>query len=225
VSVRDQDRGYGALVDRIFTMGSPKISVGIHEADGGHEHEGLSVVALAAIHEFGIGVPERSFIRAWFDENEERAKEALRRLLVSVIEGKRKPDQALELFALWAVGEIQARIARGIAPALAESTIEAKGSSVPLIDTGQLRSSISYEILDANGALKKRGTSEAAVDRHKKAVAAKAGAKAADRKAARERARERKQVRKGVQKAVNRAAKNVKKSTKRLVKKVRKAVR
>lgn len=209
MAVRDQDQGYDALVKRVFALGSPKISVGIHEADGAQEHDGLSVVALASIHEFGIGVPERSFIRAWFDENDVRAKEALRLLLVSVVEGKRQPAQALELFALWAVGEIQARMARGIPPALAARTIADKGSSVPLIDTGQLRSSISYEIFNADGALVKRGESAAAADRHKKAVAAKRDAKKEERKAERDRARERKVVRKGVKKAVSRLVRQV----------------
>ena len=217
MAVRDVDNGYGALVKRIFALGAPKISVGIHEADGAQEHDGLSVVALAAIHEFGIGVPERSFIRAWFDENEERAKEALRLLLASVVEGKREPMQALELFALWAVGEMQARMARGISPALSDRRIKEKGSSVPLIDTGQLRSSISYEILDANGGVKKRGESEAAVDRHKKAAAQKRAAKTEDRKEAQARARERKAVRKDVKKSV-------KKATSRIARSVRKAV-
>lgn len=233
MAVRDQDLGYDALVKRIFITGSPKISVGIHEADGAVEHDGLTVVALAAIHEFGLGVPERSFIRAWFDENQDRAKEALRRLLVSVIEGKRQPDQAVELFAQWAVGELQARIARGIAPGLAESTIAAKGSSVPLIDTGQLRSSISYEILDAHGAVKKRGQSNAAVERHQKALAEKRAAKKQERAEARGRARERRAIRKqvaadmkagvkGAEKAVSQTVKDAQKGAKRLEKNVSK---
>lgn len=157
--VRDDDRGYKKMVDTIFKMGAPKISVGIHEAEGAQEHDGLTVLELATIHEFGIGVPERSFIRAWFDENEDRARVALTRLLESVVAGKRQPDQAIELFAQWAVGDMQARIARGISPPLAEKTIARKGSSTPLIDTGQLRSSLSYEIFNADGSLKKRGTS------------------------------------------------------------------
>lgn len=159
VTVRDVDHGYDALVKRIYALGAPKISIGIHEEAGAREHEsGMSVVDVASIHEFGLGVPERSFIRAWFDENQERAKEALRRLLVSVVEGKRKPEQALELFAQWALGEMQARIARSIPPPLAEETIERKGSSVALIDTGQLRSSLSYEIHKADGSVRKGET-------------------------------------------------------------------
>jgi hypothetical protein len=226
VTVSDKDQGYSALVSRIFGLDSPKISVGIHEEDGAHDHEGLTVVALAAIHEFGLGVPERSFIRAWFDENESRAAEALRRLLVSVIEEKRSPNQALEAFALWAVGEIQARMARGIAPELAESTIARKGSSVPLIDTGQLRSSISYQILGSDGeTVKKHGTSEAAVARHKAEQTKVRDKKAGEKKAARARAKERKQVRRDVKKTIKKTTRAVKKSVKKASRAVKRKLR
>jgi len=225
VTVRDEDRGYADLVKTIFAMGSPKVSVGIHEEDGAHDHGGMTVVDLASIHEFGLGVPERSFIRAWFDENEDRAKEAMRRLLVSVLEGKNKPEQAVEKFALWVVGEMQARIARGIAPALAESTIASKGSSVPLIDTGQLRSSISYEILDANGQVKKRGTSQAAEDRHRKAVAEKRAEKKQVQQEARARAKERREIRKQLKSDVKDKVKELSKDAKQLRKEALKKAR
>lgn len=224
--VRDIDKGYRELVRRLWPKGGPKISVGIHEADGAEEHgEGMRVIDIAQIHEFGLGnVPERSFIRAWFDENEARAKEALTRLCESVVAGKRTPDQAVEVFALWAVGEIQARIAKGIPPALSPVTVARKGSSVPLIDTGQLRSSISYEITNPNGNVK-HGTSNAAKERAVKAKAALREQKKADRKAERDRARERKNVRRDVKKKIARKVKGVKKAAKNAVRKVKKALR
>lgn len=165
MKVADKDLGYAALVSRVYALDSPKVSIGIHEQEGAEEHAeaGMTVVALGAIHEFGLGnVPERSFIRAWFDENQDRAKEALRRLMVSVVEGKRQPQQALELFAQWALGEMQKRMAEGIPPALQPETLrkktrEGKTGEKPLIDTGQLRSSLSYEILDGDGVVTKRG--------------------------------------------------------------------
>lgn len=165
MKVKDKDLGYDALVRRVYALDSPKVSIGIHEQEGAQEHEeaGMTVVALGAIHEFGLGnVPERSFIRAWFDENQDRAKEALRRLMVSVVEGKRKPQHALELFAQWALGEMQKRMADGIPPALQPETLRkktraGKTGEKPLIDTGQLRSSLSYEILDGGGVVTKRG--------------------------------------------------------------------
>lgn len=52
----------------------------------------------------------------------------------------------LERVGLWAQGSIQQRISDGIPPPNAESTIRRKGSSTPLIDTGQLRTSIKYRV-------------------------------------------------------------------------------
>jgi hypothetical protein len=145
VAVSDKDHGYRALVDRIFTMGKPKIEVGI--LDGGKTEDGMTIVEIATINEFGLGVPQRSFLRAWFDENEPRAQEAMRRLLVSVVEGKRTKEQALEVFGLWVQGEIQKRISEGIAPANAPSTIAKKGSSTPLVDNGILKSAVSFRVV------------------------------------------------------------------------------
>jgi hypothetical protein len=147
VPIRDVDNGYKALVNRIYTMGAPKISVGVFETDGAKVYvDGVTVLDVATFHEFGLGVPERSFLRGWFDENIERAREALVRLMRSVVEGKRTKEQALELFGVWLVGEIQKRMAENIPPPLAPETIARKGSDVALIDTGSLRSSVTYKI-------------------------------------------------------------------------------
>jgi hypothetical protein len=107
---------------------------------------GATVGDVATWAEFGIGQPERSFLRAWFDANQARCKTALSRLAKSVLDGKRTKEQALETFGLWAQGEIQKRIAEGIDPANAASTVAKKGSSTPLVSTGQLRSSITFKV-------------------------------------------------------------------------------
>ena len=65
---------------------------------------------------------------------------------VRVIKRELTPEQLADLLGQKYVGQIQARISAGIPPPLAESTIARKGSSVPLIDTGQLRSAVTYEV-------------------------------------------------------------------------------
>lgn len=144
--VKDTDKGYKDLVKRVFGIQKPRISVGVFSEEA--EHGGpLSVLDVAIINEFGLGnVPERSFLRAWFDENESRAYQMCQVMLTTVVQGKRTKEQALQLLAMKFVGEIQQRISQGIPPANAQSTIDKKGSSTPLIDTGQLRSSISFKI-------------------------------------------------------------------------------
>jgi hypothetical protein len=149
--VTDRDRGYKKLLKRLTPKPSD-VTVGVHEADGAAQHgnDEQTIVEIASYHEFGgpnNNPPRRSFIRDWADENSEKHKAMLKKLAAGVIAGKLESvDQALELFGVRAVGEVQQRIAQGIEPPLKDATIQRKGSSVPLIDTGQLRSSIVHKV-------------------------------------------------------------------------------
>lgn len=123
-----------------------KITVGIHTADGEAEHkdsEGLTVAEIGAFHEFGTRrTPQRSFIRSWFDESVVENRELILSQLKLVAENKLTLENALERIALKCESSVKKRIARRIPPPLSPVTIARKGSSVPLIDTGQLRASI-----------------------------------------------------------------------------------
>jgi hypothetical protein len=110
------------------------------------EGKGLTVVEVASFHEFGLGVPKRSFIAGYVDENEADLRKRMRKAGELVAKGSHTLEQALELFGLYVVGGMQDRISDNIPPALAESTKKRKGSSVALINTGQLRSSITHEV-------------------------------------------------------------------------------
>lgn len=103
-----------------------------------------TLIEVAGFHEFGFGVPRRSFIADWFDQNEQTAHKTLRKICGNHIQGKEDLKTSLTKFSAWAVGDIQQRIEAGIPPLpLAPSTIrQKKGKAVPLINTGQLRSSI-----------------------------------------------------------------------------------
>lgn len=144
----DNDKGYKELVKRC-SMADRVIDVGILEADAEKRdgNKGASIVDVATWAEFGTATePERSFLRAFFDQENERCREALAKLLAKVADGKLTQEQALDQFGLWAVGQIQKRIAEGIAPENAPSTIEAKGSSTPLINEGIMRSAVSFRV-------------------------------------------------------------------------------
>lgn len=149
MSIKDTDKGYRDLTRRVFGMQSEQvIRVGIFADDGSKQYEdGQTVADIANVHEFGLGhVPQRSFIRAYFDGNEVKLKENVVKLLESVVAGKRTKEQVLEILGARIVGEIQQRISKGISPPLKKQTIDRKGSSKPLIDTGQLRASITYDV-------------------------------------------------------------------------------
>lgn len=151
MKLSDRDNGYAAMTKRLWGFRRPRIAVGILSGRGAEaDHVGrvrATVLDVAIWNEFGTSrIPARSFIRAWFDENEARLRDDLLVLMHAVIRGEQTKERALELLALKCVGEIQQRIADGIEPPNAPSTVARKGSSKPLIDSGQLRAMITSRV-------------------------------------------------------------------------------
>lgn len=142
-----RDNGLSALTKRLKAFGRGyTLTVGVHGPEGEATDGKTTVLEVATINEFGLGVPERSFIRDWADLNEPRNIANLRKIAGVVLRGDYSVEVGLGRFGALCQGEIQARISAGIPPPNAPSTIAKKGSSTPLIDTGQLRSSILWRI-------------------------------------------------------------------------------
>lgn len=121
------------------------------KAKGPRKHPGrtrsVTVLDVANWNEYGTGrIPPRSFIHASLDGEAARFRVLERELGEQVVRGKITMKRALSLLGLQGVGVITARIARGIPPPNAASTIARKKSSKPLVDTGQLRKSVTYEV-------------------------------------------------------------------------------
>jgi hypothetical protein len=127
----------------------PVAEVGVIGPKASAQHAGgtLTVAEVAEIHEIGAGVPRRSWLVDWFEENRKEIERVMRALSRKALLGTITPKIATAQLGVWAVGEIQQRIANRIPPPLAESTIKRKGSSVPLIDKGQLRQSITSRVV------------------------------------------------------------------------------
>lgn len=160
--LKDDSKGLSKL-KRVLKNSDKVVYVGILSKDGTNAHpskdeNGLTLLDVAIRNEFGYRkngkkIPRRSFLRDWVAQ---KRKEIQARL---VGEAKKMVAQAgltgltpahikavLERTGLWAQGSIQQRISNRIPPPNAPYTIWKKGSDVPLIDTGQLRSSISYKV-------------------------------------------------------------------------------
>lgn len=153
-TVRDKDNGADALLKRM-KEGAAKLSLGIHEDVGSREHPGsatheptgATIAEVASFHELGLGVPRRSFLTDYVDENEKALREKMTLIGKAVIEGKiESTAQGLDRFGLLQKGEVQRRIRDGIEPELDDATIERKGSSTPLIDGGALWGSIDFKV-------------------------------------------------------------------------------
>jgi hypothetical protein len=128
------------------------VDVGVLGKDAGKAkagESGLTVGQVAEWAELGLGQPQRSWLRGWIDANEDAINRRMDSEMESVILGERTPDQALARLGVWLQGEVQKNIAdfpsNDFEPN-APATIKGKGSSSPLINTGQLRSSISHRV-------------------------------------------------------------------------------
>jgi hypothetical protein len=149
--LKDTDRGWKKLLVTLQQQGVA-LTVGIHEDKGAEQHRGVgkkgaTVADVASFNEFGTRrIPSRPFIRAWFDESLQANTARLRTLAKLVVAGKMTTTTMLNRLGLTFRAQAQGRIAAGVSPPNAPSTIQRKGSSKPLIDTGQLKASIDYKI-------------------------------------------------------------------------------
>lgn len=114
----------------------------------------LTNAELGLILEFGTDdghIPPRSFLRDVFDGNRETYLLHLAQLLVKVLRGEMTYEAALRIVALEHERDIKRYFTEAMWPPNADSTIAAKGSSRPNIDTGQLRASIGSAIYGGAG--------------------------------------------------------------------------
>lgn len=147
--VVDKDLGYAALKKVIDDLKNNK-TYGRAGVLGTADSRN---VEIAVIHEFGApeaGIPERSFVRSSYERNKETYVRMFRNLLAEVFEGKEKIGRALGKVALKAATDIRKGVTdgAGIPPPLAPETIARKGSDRPLVDTGQMLKSITWDVVE-----------------------------------------------------------------------------
>lgn len=142
-----------------------RVKVGVMASAGHHAESGITMAELAAVHEYGSpanSIPERSFLRKTLDLKAQEIKAKMREVTQAYVEDRISLAQALGLVGQWMVTQVRLTItSQQVRPRLDESeagrrTIEKKGSSVTLVDTGQLLNSISYEV-ESEGAAPDEG--------------------------------------------------------------------
>lgn len=137
-----KDSGGGLLAE--LSAANFTLTAGVHSDDANHTHgdgSGTTIGDIATIHEFGApaaNIPARSFVRGWYDEKFDEIRAILKTEIGAAMQGKRPMPVAFERAALRLEGSIKGRIRAHIPPPLAPATVKRKGSSTPLIDTGQL---------------------------------------------------------------------------------------
>ena len=167
MSIRDKSRVL-ALLKELELIEKKSLQIGIFGEDDSQ------ILMIARVHEFGvqikvtdkmrgylsavkdihlradtthINIPERSYIRAGFDFNRNKFMQQGKVLIERVIEGKITAHKMFELLGEYLSGAIKQYVTNLSNPPLSNVTIENKGSSNPLIDTGRMRDSITYKVV------------------------------------------------------------------------------
>jgi len=145
--MKDIDRGYKAVIEKLKKLKNKVLQVGILK-DAGQNEDGQYIADYALANEYGVGVPERSFMRSTADEKSAEWNKNIDKIVDKVIENPNvDTDVMIELLGAKIVGEIQEKISSNIPPPNSEATKKRKKSSRTLIDTGIMRSSINFEIV------------------------------------------------------------------------------
>lgn len=147
----------------VKSLNGRKVTVGISGADNAY---------LAMIHEYGckiqvtdkmraylhqhglhlkdnttvITIPERSFLRNGYDENRAQVLSSARTALDAVMVGEMEPEKYLEMIGLLLSSAIKDYAVSLNTPPNHPYTVAQKGSSNPLVDTGDMIESITYEV-------------------------------------------------------------------------------
>lgn len=114
-----------------------------------HYPGGTPVAYVATIHEFGApsaGIPARPFMRPAVEQHGQEWVDLLGQGAARAVEGGVSPRDVLELVTLRAAGDVAKAIQAVTAPPLKPLTIARKGSSKPLIDTGQMIQSVTGKV-------------------------------------------------------------------------------
>lgn len=164
VRIRDRNN-IPNLTKELGSLAKRKIKAGIMGKN--------DMTMIAAVHEFGaripvtdkmrkwfaaqgyplrketthITIPERSFIRAGFDENEREFIKHARMVLIEAMAKGTPMDTVLDALGLQLKGMIQTYMRDLSEPPLSKMTKEMTGRDNPLVHTGHLLRAIVHEVV------------------------------------------------------------------------------
>ena len=145
---KDIDKGYRKVLKDLGTVDDSGITVGFHAKDVERDDSEFNVAEIAAVNEFGSDdgtIPERSFIRSTVDDNSRKYRKFIRDTFSLVLIGKISPKTALDRIGIRIRDDIKRKIVTLSQPANEASTIAAKGSANPLVDTGTMIKRVKHE--------------------------------------------------------------------------------
>lgn len=146
-AVKDNDLGFRRIITNLQSFDGVQISVGVLRDAGKADDGKTDLTEIAAYNEYGTKtIPARPFVKIASDENGDSWQDLAEQGVNAVISGNLGMKQVMNLVAKRMQADVQKVFGSSKLKANAPSTVKAKGSSAPLIDTGRLRQSINYRI-------------------------------------------------------------------------------
>lgn len=158
-NVEDIDLGWNRIKKELKLLNNSYTKVGIQGKEAKQEHpikkgkgknkKGATIAEIGLYNEYGTPnakhpIPTRPFMRSSFEENKKQIDKAKASQYGKILDGKQTVKRALGLIGELMVGKVKKKITDLRTPPNADWTINAKGSSNPLIDTGRMRASITH---------------------------------------------------------------------------------
>lgn len=97
---------------------------------------------------WGGPIPERPFLANAMRSNAASYRAAMKTSAAKILRGEAKLEGVLQKLGILAQGDIQEEITNLRSPPNSPVTIARKGSSNPLIDTGEMRGAVTYKVDD-----------------------------------------------------------------------------
>lgn len=141
-----------SLIKKTKSISDSYVAVGLPEekTSGKIYRNGMSVIQIGAIHEFGTkDIPRRSFLKDAFDAESKSINKTIKDEYKKVVDGISSEDKALGRIGLKAENISKGAFRSdgyGNWEPIKDSTKKRKGSSKPLFDTGTLRNSITHVV-------------------------------------------------------------------------------
>lgn len=153
-NVLDIDQGFKKFFKDLKVFNDVEGEVGVPEDLGGQLVNGsFTRLDQAIAHEFGVPkdvgsrIPSRSYLRFTFDKHQEKYKKAFEKAAENVIKKGAKPFAEMFKLAEQVRSDVLNSINnREIRQELSQATIDRKGSSTALLDTGGLVGSIQARV-------------------------------------------------------------------------------
>lgn len=145
VVVEDKDLGYKEIVKEVKKLDGSYSDIGLFGSGG---DASTNLAERGAVHEFGSKsgkIPARPFERKAFDGNIKEIKGFVSDEYNKMLERKIKAKHLLNRSGEFMEGLMKEEVTQGQFIALSPKTILAKGSSRPLIDTGDMRNAIQHK--------------------------------------------------------------------------------